>query len=947
GGDGTLSAPVEFTTGQAPVGLLLADFTGDGKPDAVTANYYWSALTVSFLRHNGQTGAGAGFLPRADIPLAMRAEDLAAADVNGDGHLDLAVGAFQDSNNATYALILAGNGSGGFAAPVPYEAAPGGFPFARVRVALRDLDNDGDADLVTGGLYEDGPVISGAIIIRRNDGQGSFGAHTAYVMEEAIPDPWSLSTADLNADGFADVVAAAPSGRAADGYVVLMSDGNGSFGPPTYYEAEQWSYAATVFDADGDGDVDVATVGGFSSAVTIHSNPGTGVFRLPPRYPLAQLNDAVEAADIDNDGDVDVVTNNAVAIFSNDAVIIVFKNTGDGTLVPAGSYTYPPPRNFGDIKLRDLDGDGDVDMLLAPDDDYPPYNFGTAVNNGDGTFAPVVVHPVGTCGQGSIDAFDLDGDGDRDIVLTEEQGCPSVPLPRIFVFRNDGNMAFPLAQAIGSTQGFARGIAGADMNGDGRLDLVTAVAQGMGVFPNNGGFSFGAPVVSSTSAYKFRVADYNEDGKPDVGMLLNQTELFEVEVATALGSGSFTFGPAQTQVGSNTAESLRISDDLEAADLDGDDQVDLLTFNYASNDISVFLNAGDGTLRPQQRLGIGNKPSQGAVADFNHDGRLDVAAAVGLPPYGLEDALVLLRSVASAPAALAVDAAGNGVLERGETAVVAPSWRNAGTTALAVTGVASSFTGPAGPTYSILDAAADYGTIAPGGTGSCGSDCYAVSIAAGSRPATHWDATIVETVAPTATAKTWKLHVGGSFTDVPPASPFYRFVETILHENVTGGCTADAYCPASSTTREQMAVFVLVSKEPAGYVPPPCGSTPMFPDVPAGSPFCRWVEELARRGVVGGCGGGNFCPSAAATREQMAVFVLRTLDPALDPPACGTPVFADVPASSPFCRWIEELVRRGVVTGCGGGLYCPLDPVTREQMGVFISVTFGLTLYGL
>ena len=84
------------------------------------------------------------------------------------------------------------------------------------------------------------------------------------------------------------------------------------------------------------------------------------------------------------------------------------------------------------------------------------------------------------------------------------------------------------------------------------------------------------------------------------------------------------------------------------------------------------------------------------------------------------------------------------------------------------------------------------------------------------------------------------------------------------------------------------------------------------------------------------------------TREQMAIFVLRTLDPNLSPPACGTPVFNDVPASSPFCRWIEELVRRGVVTGCSTNppLYCPTQPVTREQMGVFLSVTFGLTLYG-
>ena len=58
-------------------------------------------------------------------------------------------------------------------------------------------------------------------------------------------------------------------------------------------------------------------------------------------------------------------------------------------------------------------------------------------------------------------------------------------------------------------------------------------------------------------------------------------------------------------------------------------------------------------------------------------------------------------------------------------------------------------------------------------------------------------------------------------------------------------------------------------------------------------------------------------------------------------------MYADVPASSPFCRWIEELSRRGVVTGCGGGNYCPAVSVSREQMSVFLTVTFGLTLYGL
>jgi len=215
-GAGTLAAPVEFTTGLAPVGIVVADFTGDGKPDLATANYAFGAETVSFLEHNGQTGAGAGFLPKTDIAMGMRVEDLAADDVDGDGHLDLAVGGFQD-NNVTYLSVLINDGSGVFAAPVAYEAAPGGFPTARARVALRDLDNDDDADLIGGGVYEDGSVTAGAITIRRNDGEGSFGPHEAYLMGNFVSDPYSLTTADLNGDGFADIIASTPSGRASEG----------------------------------------------------------------------------------------------------------------------------------------------------------------------------------------------------------------------------------------------------------------------------------------------------------------------------------------------------------------------------------------------------------------------------------------------------------------------------------------------------------------------------------------------------------------------------------------------------------------------------------------------------------------------------------------------------------------------------------------------------------
>jgi hypothetical protein len=297
------------------------------------------------------------------------------------------------------------------------------------------------------------------------------------------------------------------------------------------------------------------------------------------------------------------------------------------------------------------------------------------------------------------------------------------------------------------------------------------------------------------------------------------------------------------------------------------------------------------------------------------------------------------------PAAMSVTDGANGVLEVPEDFALVTSWRNFSGAPQAFQGVSSAAMVPAG-LFLTLGPTANYGTVPDGAVGACAGPCFSGALT-GTRPSGHLDLGFLESIQPDAQGqqKRWRVHVGDSFTDVPRTNPFYRFIETLLHHSVTGGCGANAYCPAGSTTREQMSVFVLVAREGSGYVPPAC-AVPVFSDVPAASPFCRWIEELARRGVAGGCGGGNFCPGDAVTREQMAVFVLRTLDETLSPPACTTPVFDDVPADSPFCRWIEELARRGVVSGCGGGSYCPTQPVTREQMGVFISLTFGLALYG-
>jgi hypothetical protein len=179
------------------------------------------------------------------------------------------------------------------------------------------------------------------------------------------------------------------------------------------------------------------------------------------------------------------------------------------------------------------------------------------------------------------------------------------------------------------------------------------------------------------------------------------------------------------------------------------------------------------------------------------------------------------------------------------------------------------------------------------------------------------------------------------FTDVPGSHPFHAFVEKLVRKDVTTGCFPGLFCINDAVTRAQMSVFLLRGHDGPTYVPPPATGT-VFADVPANGFAARWIEELARRSVTAGCGGGNFCPLTPITRAQMAVFLLRMKFGSTYVAPDPTGIFADVPISSPYARWVEELFHEGVTAGCGGGNFCPDGPNTRGQMAVFLVVMFGL-----
>jgi hypothetical protein len=154
----------------------------------------------------------------------------------------------------------------------------------------------------------------------------------------------------------------------------------------------------------------------------------------------------------------------------------------------------------------------------------------------------------------------------------------------------------------------------------------------------------------------------------------------------------------------------------------------------------------------------------------------------------------------------------------------------------------------------------------------------------------------------------------GTFTDVPLAHPYFNHIALMKSGSVTSGGGATAYCPDDSTTRSQMAVFIirlLSGGDNFTYT-----TTPTFSDVPAMHPHFKWVQKMKELGITSGCTATTHCPDAAVTRGQMAVFITRaprweSPPRTSSPTASASPTFPRrTPASISFRRWPSAELRR-------------------------------------
>ncbi len=447
-GDGTFTQTGRYAVDINPTGLIVTDFNNDGIADLVVASGNSGVLGPDF-GHGNMTvllGNGDGTFRAPQIYRAGNdTAAVVAGDFNKDGKQDL-IAANVFTGDITY---LRGTGGGSFAAGVSIPMSPDGSQFGAVAVATADLNRDGNPDIIAGDSFNP------RIVVALGNGDGTFGAPQATTVTGGSVS--QLVTADLNGDGKPDVVAAGASGAsgAAGGVTVLLGNGSGGFAPATTPLTGINATSVALADLKGDGKVDIAAIDGgdqFSTpqvpgSLTILLGNGDGTFKAQPKMNIGATPSEplyVAAGDVNGDGQPDLV----VAFVSGFSYgIQVLLNQGGGNFKALAPMT----TDFGptSVVIHDFSGDGKADLVISHccGDTDMTYMLG----NGDGTFQPETHFSAGPSPDGMVLA-DLNGDGVPDIAVANdtEPGGVTVLLSAVPQLLNKSAASFavgPLAVA--------------------------------------------------------------------------------------------------------------------------------------------------------------------------------------------------------------------------------------------------------------------------------------------------------------------------------------------------------------------------------------------------------------------------------------------------------------------------------------------------------------------
>lgn len=620
-GDGTFDAPVEldlgFAGGTPTVGA--GDFDRDGNVDLAINTGGEGAEILAVLLGDGNGGFGP---PSTNGTPLFTSQGLSIADIDRDGRLDAVV--VVDAGISTFRNNSGIPCDGPSFGPAPRAFSVGASPYWTVRA---DFDGDGRADVATTNYN------SNDVTVHLGDDDERLRWWTTVPVGTA---PIAGVAPDLNGDGHPDLVVANLS--SADISVRLYGAGGFSAAPDISTGDSVFSLVSADFNSDGR--ADVVGSNGYFGTLSLFLGNGDGTFGAPSNIGPASWQPAgLVVADMNQDGRPDIV----VADYDGAAWVLL----GDG----AGGFTSLSTAAAGTnpyfVDVADFNGDDRLDVVIS---NQSPATISLFLGDGAGGLgAPVQFPTLAGTDPRQVAAVDANGDRRNDVVVAGmTSGVVSVLL---------GDGAGGLGAATTFRTGFhPSSFAAADFTGDGVVDLAVA-ASNLAILVGDGTGGFEVPIRTVGAGAGMPIgallADLDRDGRLD--LVARNGGGSGDTISVYFGDGSGAFGAA-------TNLTVGASPTVIAADLDGNGTLDLATANRGDHNVSVVLGNGDGTFAPAVNHACGTTPLSLAAMDLDRDGVLDLAVAAGT-------GLSLLRGLGGGDFAAATQVAvtdGPGLLAAGD-----------------------------------------------------------------------------------------------------------------------------------------------------------------------------------------------------------------------------------------------------------------------------------------
>ena len=585
--------------------VRAADVDGDGDTDVVSALYDADEI----VWYENIAGDGSAWTKQIISTTADGAYSVYTTDVDGDGDIDIMSASSRDDKIAWYENT-AGDGSAWTERIISTSAD------SAISVYAADVDGDGDIDIMSASDRDDK-------IAWYENTAGNGSAWTEHIISTSANGAKSVYAADVDGDGDIDIMSASFYDDKIAWYENTAGDGS-AWTEQIISSSADSAISVYAADVDGDGDIDIISASYEIRKIAWFENNGsnglswTNHFLFPYKDP-----NSVKAADIDGDGDIDVLW----AALGDGSIVWYENKIGDGSLWELRLISANANR-VESISTADVDGDGDLDVLAASTTDNKIAWFENVA--GDGSIWTEHVISTDLFDPRSVYAADIDGDGDLDVLAALYLFNRSGPTTdKITWFENlQGDGLSWVGHVVPNSTNSSTSINAMDIDGDGDIDIMSAsyFDDKIAWYENTAsdGSAWTEYVISTTADGAESVYGADVDGDGDIDIM--SASYLDDKIAwyeNTAGDGS-----AWTEhVISTTADGAK---SIYAADVDGDGDIDIMSASYEDDNIFLYVNtSGTGSTWRHDRLTGYEADGANSVyaADVDEDGDLDILSA--------------------------------------------------------------------------------------------------------------------------------------------------------------------------------------------------------------------------------------------------------------------------------------------------------------------------------